>query len=44
MIYSEEVWNGGASNEEVRELRARERRRDEEKMVKRKSRRSSGRW
>lgn len=44
LIYSEEVWNGGASNEEVRELRARERRRDEEKMVKRKSRRSSGRW
>jgi hypothetical protein len=37
-IYSQEVWNGGASNEKVRELYERQRRRDEEKMVKRKSR------
>ena len=36
-IYSQEVWNGGASNEHVRELYERQRRRDEEKMAKRKS-------
>lgn len=34
-IYSEQVWNGGASNEHVRELKRRERRRDEEGMVRR---------
>jgi hypothetical protein len=37
------VWNGGASNEKVRELYERQRRRDEEKMVKRRSR-GSGKW
>lgn len=31
------MWNGGASNEHVRELYERQRRRDEEKMAKRKS-------
>lgn len=45
-IYSERVWNGGASNEKVRDLLVAQRRREEEaeemKMRKRASKRSSG--
>lgn len=45
-IFSEKVWNGGASNEEVRDLLIAERRREQEeedaKMFKRGSKRSSG--
>ena len=33
MIYSEKVWNGGASNEHVRELWEAQRRREEEELL-----------
>jgi hypothetical protein len=45
-IFSEQVWNGGASNEKVRELLLAQRRREAEeeevRMMKRGSKRSSG--
>jgi len=45
-IFSEQVWNGGASNEKVRDLLREQRRREQEeeelKMMKRSSKRSSG--
>jgi hypothetical protein len=45
-IFSEQVWNGGASNERVRELLLAQRRREAEeeeiRMMKRSSKRSSG--
>lgn len=45
-IFSEQVWNGGASNEKVRDLLREQRRREQEeeeaRMMKRSSKRSSG--
>jgi Proteolipid membrane potential modulator len=45
-IFSDKVWNGGASNEEVRDLLVQQQRREQEeeeaRMLKRGSKRSSG--
>ena len=40
-IYSEQVWNGGASNRRVGELLGEQKRREEDDLLRKQSRRSS---